>query len=536
MRRLPAFLVATLALLAAGRAAEPAAPALTAAPLAAPATAGKVTGPALARGPDGALWLSWLETADAVTALRVASLDPATRTWRAPVTVARGRDLFVNTADVPALTVGPAGRLAAVWSVNNPAPANAPAAPAAGHDHHGPGYHAVVSHSTDAGQTWSAPVPLTRESTSVEFAAVTFLADGRLLAAWLDGRAKAAGGKSQQLYARILSAPTPAAATLAPASAPASAPAAAAPDTLVDASVCDCCPVALTAFPDGTALLAYRGRTADEVRDIRVTRFRRTTWDDPRPAAGDDWRIAACPVNGPALISDGGRVGAAWFTAADNDPRLLVTFSPDAGARFLMPLRLSETKPAGRPALALLRDSALLTAWVDATGALLLRRVSPEFSPSAAVVPLAAPAAGLVRGRPALAVLRDYAGGKEPAVLVAAYTSDAATDSLRTLLVSVPEGDLLESEKSCDCAPTAEQLQGFSIRGTVEALDAAAGTARIRHFEVPGIFDAGTRELRAAPALVENHAAVGRQFLGKIEQRAGAWWLFDVRFIAGPPR
>ena len=324
MRRPAVFLAALAAfvLAASGRAAEPAAPAITAAPLAAPATAGKVTGPALARGPDGALWLSWLETADTVTALRVAALDPATRTWRAPVTVARGRDLFVNSADIPALAAGPAGRLAAVWSVNNPAPANAPAAPAAGHDHHGPGYHAIVSHSTDAGQTWSAPAPLTRESTSVEFAALTFLADGRLLAAWLDGRAKTAGGKSQQLYARILSGPTPA--DRAPAAA--SAPAAAAPDTLVDAAVCDCCPLALTAFPDGTALLAYRGRTADEVRDIRVTRFRRTAWDEPRVAAGDDWRIAACPVNGPALVSDGGRGGGAGFTRAAPPPRPRPTF------------------------------------------------------------------------------------------------------------------------------------------------------------------------------------------------------------------
>ncbi len=524
MRRLAALLAASALAFVAGRAADAPAPAVTAAALAAPATAGKVTGPTLSRGPEGTLWLSWLETADGTTTLRVAALDPVARTWRAPVTVTRGRDLFVNTADVPALAVGPAGRLAAVWSVNNPPSATASAHAAAGHDHHGPGYHAVVSHSSDAGQTWSAPVPLTRESSAVEFAALAFLADGRLLAAWLDGRAKSTGGKSQQLYARILSGPT------------AGAPAPAAPDVLVDASVCDCCPLALTAFLDGSALLAYRGRTAEEVRDIHVTRFRGDAWDEPRPAAGDDWRIAACPVNGPALVADGGRVAAAWFTAADNDPRLVVTFSPDAGARFLMPLRLSETKPAGRPAVALLRDSAFLAAWVDATGALLLRRISPEFAPSPAVVPLSAPAAGLVRGRPALALLRDYAGGKEPAVLVAAYTTDAATDALRTLLVSVPEGDLLEAEKSCDCAPTAEQLRGFSIRGTVESLDATAGSVRIRHFEVPGIFGAGTRELRAAPALLENPAAVGRQFLGKIEPRDGTWWLFDVRFIGSPAR
>ena len=305
-------------------------------------------------------------------------------------------------------------------------------------------------------------------------------------------------------------------------------------DVLVDPAVCDCCQTALTAFPDGSALLAYRGRTPEEVRDIRVTRFRDRAWTEPRPLNSDDWRINACPVNGPQLASDGGRVAAAWFTAADNEPRVLATFSPDAGARFLMPLNLSETKPAGRVATALLHDGAFLVTWVDVAGVLWLRRLTPEFTPTDPI-PLTTAADGNVKGFPRLALVRDYSGGKDPAQLLVTFTSDRAP-ALRTLLVTVPEGDLLEAEKNCDCAPTPDQLRGFSIRGTIVGVNEAASTMRIQHFEVPGIFAEDTRDFKVPPGLIGGAVQPGRQFLGRVEQRADAWWLIEVRLIAGPPR
>jgi hypothetical protein len=303
---------------------------------------------------------------------------------------------------------------------------------------------------------------------------------------------------------------------------------------LVDPAVCDCCQTTLTAFPDGTALLAYRGRTEEEVRDIRVARFRGRAWDDPRPMCSDDWRIKACPVNGPQLASDGGRVAVAWFTAADNDPRVLASFSPDAGGRFLMPLRLSDTKPAGRVATLLLRDGAMLVTWVDVAGVLWLRRIDPDFSATTPIA-LTTAAQGRVLGFPRVALIRDYAGGNTPAELLVTFTAEG-TPALRTLRVTVPEGELLQAEKNCDCAPTPEQLRGFSLRGVIQGGNTAAATLRIRHFEVPGIFPEGTREFRVAPAVLGLATQEGRQFLGRVEKRDGAWWLFDVRLIVGPPK
>lgn len=276
--------------------------------LAAPAAPGAV-GASLAAAPDGTVWLSWVEparpepaerAAGAAHALRFATLDFATKKWRAPRTIASGRDVAASSADFPQLAIGPGDHATAVWT-----------------DGHG---GAFLSESANQGATWSAPAPFVQDGHEVEKFSLAVLADGRVLVAWLDARAKKSGGKMQQLFARILPAPGLPADLSAKISATAKAPAQAGADMLVDPAVCDCCQTALTAFPDGSALLAYRGRTDGEVRDIRITRFHGNAWDDPRPLNADDWRLAACPVNGPRLASDGGRVAAAWFTAADNDP------------------------------------------------------------------------------------------------------------------------------------------------------------------------------------------------------------------------
>ncbi len=489
-------------------------PALTVEDLATPAAPVGSLSPSLARGPDGTVWLTWLETQERRTALRVATFDPATHGWSAARTIAAGDNWFVNWADFPALTAGPGGRATAVWFVNHPAPPSPPAG--AGHDPHGPGYRALLSTTTDAGRTWSAPAPLTTESTSVEFVSLATLDDGRVLAAWLDGRAKAAGGRAQQLFARVLGA--------------------AGSDQLVDAAVCDCCQTSLTSFPDGSALLAYRGRTADEVRDIRLARFNSSGWETPRPLHGDGWRLSACPVNGPQLASDGGRVAAAWFTAAGDDPRVQVSYSGDAGARFVAPLRLTEGRPAGRVATTLLRNDALLVTWVDAGGVAWLRRVSPDFLPTEPVR-LSAPEHGRVRGFPRLALVRDYRGGLENALLLVAYATDSVP-ALRTRIVTIPEGRLVQAEQNCDCAPAPELLRGYPIRGVIVAPPGGGDRLRVRHFAVPGFFPEGTREFRLAPEAKAAAASgpAGSHFLGRFERRDGAWTLIAVRLIAAPPR
>ncbi len=463
-------------------------------------------GAALTKAPDGTHWLTWVESSAPAAKktspptpnrLRFATYDAPAQKWSAARTIAERADLPASSGDFPQLVHDGRGTATVVWT-----------------DGRG---GALVTTSSDRGTTWSLPTQWPHAGHGVEKFSFVRLADGRVLAAWLENRPSA----TTQLHARLLDASVSLSPPLSVSPSPGPAPSG---TTLIDASVCDCCPTALTAFPDGGALLAYRGRTDTEVRDIRTARFRGNAWDEPRTLNNDDWRLAACPMNGPRLANDGGRVAATWFTAADNDPRILTSYSPDAGARFLLPLRLDETKPAGHVDTLILRDGAILVVWLGADGSLWLRRITPDFATDE---PFALAPAGTVSTKtmPRLALLRDYAGGTSSVQLMAAFATDTA---LRTLLVTVTEGELLTAKGNCDCAPTPEQLVGYSIRGAAAAISPERGTLHILHDELPGLLFAGTHEFRADPSVLAT-VKLGRRLFGRIEQRAGQWWLYDVR-------
>lgn len=297
-------------------------------------------GSALAAAPDGSVVLSWLEPAGAEKwILKFSRFDSSVQRWGPPFTVAAGSDWFINWADFPSVTPLSATTLLAVWFVNNPSHAHGDAA-----GHHGTGYHAVSSTSHDAGATWSPPQPTTTESSSTEFTAVLPLGqEGRALTGWLDGRARPV----QALYARHLPG--------------------GGGDVLVDPSVCDCCQLSFARVRDG-ALLAYRGRTKDEVRDIRIARWRDGQWEAPRLLHDDNWLIPACPVNGPRLAARGDTVAAIWFTGAGNVPRVLAKLSRDGGQSFGEPLTIDLGRPQGRVDALLLDDGTAVFSWLELTG------------------------------------------------------------------------------------------------------------------------------------------------------------------------
>jgi len=70
--------------------------------------------------------------------------------------------------------------------------------------------------------------------------------------------------------------------------------------------------------PEGP-IVAYRDRSDTEIRDIYVSRSVGSNWSQPVAVHRDNWQIAACPVNGPALSADGTAVALAWFTAKGDE-------------------------------------------------------------------------------------------------------------------------------------------------------------------------------------------------------------------------
>lgn len=298
-------------------------------------------GSTLTLAPDGAPLLSWLEPAgNMVWAMKFSRFDSARQAWGEARTIAAGPGFFTNWADFPQLAADRNGRLTAVWFVDNPTHH------AAGGGHHGPGYRAVYSMSGDDGKTWSPVLPVSDESLRVEFVSLQPLADGRMLAAWLDGRTQG----RMALYARVIDGrPGPG------------------PDVLVDNSVCDCCQLSLVPSGNG-ALLAYRGRTADEIRDIRLAQFDGRAWQTPTALNADGWKIPGCPVNGPQLAERGDRVGGAWFTAAEGQARVLARVSAGAGASFGPVARMDLGRPQGRVDSVMLADGTLAVCWLEMTG------------------------------------------------------------------------------------------------------------------------------------------------------------------------
>lgn len=335
-----ALLGGCLALAACDAAPAAEAPVGTVTALESPAGPGSAE-PNLSAGPDGRVYMSWLEpAADSAHELRFAVLEGDR--WSEPRTIARGSDWFVNWADFPSILPLPDGRLAAHFLQRNRGAEK--------------GYHYDVRivQSADGGESWSEPVTPHRDGVPAEHGFVSlFAARGDSLGAvWLDGRKSHPDhGGTQEMTLRYT--------TVA-------ADGSLGEEQVLDERICDCCQTALAHAASGPVVV-YRDRTPDEIRDIYVTRLVDGKWTEGKPVHDDGWNIAACPVNGPSVTAEGERVAVAWFTAARDTARVRVAFSDDAGASFGAPVRVDAGNPTGRVDVEMLPGGGALVSWIERT-------------------------------------------------------------------------------------------------------------------------------------------------------------------------
>jgi hypothetical protein len=139
-------------------------------------------------------------------------------------------------------------------------------------------------------------------------------------------------------------------------------------ESTLDPRICDCCHTSAARTPGG-AVVAYRDRHEGEIRDISVLRHADGAWRAPVTVHADGWRIAGCPVNGPAIAARGGLVAVAWYTGARDTTRVRLAVSRDTAATFGTPIEINDGPADGRVGLVLLDDARAIVSWVERRGA-----------------------------------------------------------------------------------------------------------------------------------------------------------------------
>jgi hypothetical protein len=396
IRRLGLLLVAGM--LAINACARSPAPELIEAP-----AAGGAMLPRLSSDPSGRLWLSWVEPIPTGHALRFASLGEGG--WSPAQTAAQGDGWFVNWADFPSVVHLGEGRMAAHWLRKLEG---------------GPyAYEFLMSVSADGGAHWSEPTPPHGDQTPTEHGfASLFSVPGGAGAVWLDGR-NTSGGEHANGHHHGHGAMTLRAGGLDWAGLPL-------PEHELDGSVCDCCPTAAAVTPHGITVL-YRGRSEAEIRDIRAVTLGENGWTLPVAVADDGWEMPACPVNGPALAAHGEQLAAGWFTAAQGQPRVLVSFSSDGGRSWTKPVEAASGAALGRVAIVMPDANSAVVSWLEhvAEGAELRYRRVPAQGRPAVVHSLATTSPSRSSGFPQMALAESrlvfaWTRVGEPAAIVTA--------------------------------------------------------------------------------------------------------------------
>ncbi|MFA5265848.1 MAG: hypothetical protein WC378_18665 [Opitutaceae bacterium] len=454
----------------------------------------------LARGPDDSVVLAWVEQGgDGAQSLRMAAYSALRSAWSAPRTIASSSTLL-HPVDGTELTLSAdeAGRMAVAW---------------VGAAHSGAkGSEVFATLSEDGGATWTKPQMLSAPGLSASQPSFAWRQGGGWLATWLE----ASGETGLQVCVREVGQ----AGILRPEGAVAHRAAT----------------TAIASFPDGTDLIAFRAFRPDEGVDSWAIRRFENIWQAPQ-RLGRDGLTGVAPARDPIRLSvSPPRIAAAWFTAADDEPRIVVASSPDAGARWTRASRTDLGHPVGAPDLVLLSDGSQLVAWIEGSGGdpslppgILVRRYSAGGG-SVRPAHVVKDEPGNFPASPRLAVLRDQR--EEPVVLLMAFEQGAASAKLRFLHLRLPSPTALaQIDTSCNCNTAA--LPGFPIRGNILSIDAVHSRLHIRHDSIPGIFRPGEIEVQVSAAAI-GAVREGRGIMGRIERRDGTWHMSDIRTFVLP--
>lgn len=290
---------------------------------------------------SGQLYLSWVDTlTDLKPRLLYSRLQD--ENWSAPTLLTSGENWFVNWADYPMIAA-----------------------------HNGKILSHYLQRSTEGKMAYDIKFNVSEHAASQDykllhndhtatehgFVSMIPYQDSSFLVTWLDGRNMVHDTHGQEHHHGAMSVRV----------AEITAQGEIKDESIVDDSACTCCQTTTSLTKNGPVVL-YRDCTSDDIRDIVIVRKVGGQWTKPVPIHADRWFIQGCPVNGPKSSAVENTLAIAWFTGADEMPRVQVVFSDNGGEQFNAPILISKQGVLGRVDIALVDTDRAIVSWMQSEG------------------------------------------------------------------------------------------------------------------------------------------------------------------------
>lgn len=290
---------------------------------------------------NGTVYLSWIEKTGKQSTLKYSTF--LSDKWSDPVTIASGKNWFVNWADYPVIASdGSKNLLAHFLEKSDTAKFT---------------YDVMIVSSADSGKTWNSSKILHDDKAKAEHGFVSIIPyKEQFFVTWLDGR-KTASEESHGGHDGHHGDMTLRAAFIDKNGNKVN-------EWELDERICDCCQTTASVTGEGP-IVVYRDRSRDEVRDMSIVRYVNGQWTVPKTIYADNWQIKACPVNGPRADAINNDLVIAWFSIEDKKGQVKVVFSKDGGITFGQPIRVDEGKPIGRVDAVMQDSITAIVSWME---------------------------------------------------------------------------------------------------------------------------------------------------------------------------
>jgi hypothetical protein len=293
--------------------------------------------PMMSSDPAGGVHLCWFAKGEGKTEMLLQQSTWQGKQWGPTNSLAQGNNWLVNWADFAKYQQDADGNAIASWQTFQP---------------NRKGYGVQKKMRATSEGKWSDASSLHKDAEAVEHGFVSFaaLGEGKFFATWL--QSTAAGPPTQLRY------------TVAEQSGSESS------EYVLDDLVCDCCSTDAVVLPNGEVVVAYRNRTMEELRDLRIVRgdpLKPESWSTPLAVDQEEWKTAGCPVNGPSMANDGEFIALVYYTEGKlGHPQVKYLTSQDGGLTFSKPIVLASGKSClGRAAVAVLPGGPAVVSWLQ---------------------------------------------------------------------------------------------------------------------------------------------------------------------------